>query len=320
MDPDFYRKRAEKRLIAIAILIVIAGGVYWYLSRSGSLAQIASFENSIGQVAVKNIQERFSAPPPLRATASPGLHSAGTSTINRQPGQPSGNAYTLTRAGVIVDTNVQRAENGGANGGLKPLAENTTLDEIAALRLQDMFAKQYFAHVSPSSASAQTVASSVGYDYLAIGENLALGDFNGDSGVVTAWMNSSGHRANILNTHYTQIGVVVREGIFEGEDTWLAVQIFGRPASDCPEPDAGLKSTIDAAQAQLSQVGAQLQTMRAQIEAMSPQRVNYGKVYNQAVDSYNAEVGQYNTLVAQMKSQVAQYNVEAEAFNKCIEL
>jgi uncharacterized protein YkwD len=301
MDPDFYRRQAQRRLIAIAVIIVVAGGAYWYLSRSGSLAQVASFENSIGQVAVKNIQERFSAPSPLRASSS----------ARNATAAPAGNAYVLTRAGIIADTNLQRKEN----GGLKPLAENAILDEIAARRLEDMFAKQYFAHVSPSGSSAITVASSVGYVHLAIGENLALGDFNGDNGVVTAWMNSPGHRENILNTHYTQIGVAAREGIFEGEDTWLAVQIFGRPASDCPEPDDGLKSAIDAAEAKLSQMGAQLQTMRAQIEAMSPPR---GEAYNEIVDSYNAEVGQYNALAAQVKPEIAQYNAEVEAFNACI--
>ena len=203
------------------------------------------------------------------------------------------------------------------NGGLPPLAENATLDQIAELRLKDMFAKQYFAHVSPTGASAMTVASSVGYAYIALGENLVLGNFNGDNGVVTAWMNSPGHRANILNTHYTQIGVAVGEGIYESEDTWLAVQIFGRPASDCPEPDAGLKSSLDAAQSQLSQMGTQLQAMRAQIEAMSAQNE---EAYNEAVGSYNAAVGRYNVLAAQMKSQATQYNAEVEAFNSCISL
>lgn len=300
-NSDLYRKRAQRRLIAAALAIAIIGGAYWYLSQSGSLAQIASLESLVQKAAVQNIQQPFSAPPPLRAPSS------ATGAASHQ----SGNAYTLTRAGVIADTNVQR--NG--NGGLPALKENATLDRIAASRLEDMFAKQYFAHVSPSGASAQTVASSVGYAYLAIGENLALGNFDGDQGVVAAWMNSPGHRANILNARYTQIGAAVAAGIYEGERTWIAVQIFGRPASDCPGPDVNLKANIDSAEAQLSQMDAQLQSMRAQIEAMEPKR---GEAYNEMVDSYNTAVGQYNALAAQVKPLVARYNEEVQQFNACI--
>ena len=296
MDSNDYRKRAERRLIIIAVLIAVAGGAYWYFSQSGSLKQIVSFENKVQQAAVQTISQRFSAPPPLRAP--------GSKTV------PAENQYTLTRAGVIADTNKERQEN----GGLPPLAENATLDRIAVLRLQDMFAKQYFAHVSPVGSSAMTVASSVGYQYITLGENLALGNFNGDQGVVTAWMDSPGHRANILNAHYTQIGVAVKEGVFEGEDTWLAVQIFGRPASDCPGPDANLKAELDTLNAELAQMDADLQAKRAAIGAMP----SGGKGYNEAVDAYNAEVEQYNALVAQAKAEVAQYNAEVGAFNTCI--
>src|SRR5258708_17752074 len=129
MNPDLYRRRAERRSIVIAIIIVIVGGTFWYLSQSGSLKQIASFESSLEKAVVQDVQQQFSAPPPLRSKLR------GASATPTQ--------YTLTRTGVIADTNIQRAEN----GGLPPLAENVTLDQIAKLRLQDMFAKQYFAHV-----------------------------------------------------------------------------------------------------------------------------------------------------------------------------
>ncbi|MDE2019598.1 MAG: hypothetical protein KGJ13_04605 [Patescibacteria group bacterium] len=296
MDPDFYRKQAARRLITIAVLIIIAGGVYWYLSRPGSLKQIASWEGSILKTATQPISQQFSGPPPLR------LPNART--------VPPADRYALTREGVIVDTNTERQKN----GDLPPLEENAALDTIAALRLGDMFAKQYFAHVSPSGSSAMTVASSVGYQYIALGENLALGNFNGDQGVVTAWMGSPGHRANILNARYTQIGVAVKEGIFEGQDTWLAVQVFGKPASDCPEPDVKLKGELDAANTELAQMNADLGAKRAAIDAMQPGGVGY----NETVDAYNAEVGQYNALVAQAKAEVSQYNAEVNSFNQCI--
>jgi uncharacterized protein YkwD len=252
-------------------------------------------------VAVQQIEQSISNPPPLIAT--------GTKS---QAGNSVSGQYTLTREGDIAQTNLQRKEN----GNLPPLAENATLDEIATLRLEDMFKNQYFAHVSPASSSALMVAKRVGDNYIALGENLAMGDFEGDSGVVNAWMHSPGHRANILNTHYTEIGVAVGEGMFQGEDTWIAVQIFDRPASDCPLPDASLKTTLDASQTELSEMQARLQTQQSEMNAMEPQ---YGPDYNQAVDAYNALVAQYDALASQEKSEVAQYNAEVGAYNKCIE-
>jgi len=128
-------------------------------------------------------------------------------------------------------------------------------------------------------------------------------------------MKSPGHRANILNIHFTQIGVAVQEGIFQGERTWLAVQIFGRPAADCPAPDANLKSAIDAAENGLIEVGAELQARRAQVQSMPQNDVS---AYNDAVNAYNNLAEQYQALAAQAKASVAQYNAEVNAFNQCI--
>lgn len=298
------RKKAQRRLVIIAVALAIAGVGYWYVDRTQfpSLQSVLSLENSAERFVLDKIKANVpsvvpSTPPPLKAPATP---------AGKSPSQ-----FTLTRAGVIAETNLART----ANGGLPSFTEDASLDTIAALRLGDMFAKQYFAHVAPDGGSVQTVASSVGYEYLAIGENLALGNFLGDEGVVTAWMNSPGHRTNILSTHYTQIGVAVRKGVFEGEDTWIAVQIFGRPASDCPAPDASLKTAIGALESQLSQMEADIQAKRAEIDAMEPKR---GPAYNQKVDAYNAEVSRYNALVAETKAKVAEYNTEVAAFNQCI--
>jgi hypothetical protein len=217
----------------------------------------------------------------------------------------------LTVAGVIEQTNDQRAEN----GNLPPLAENATLDDIATLRLDDMFTQQYFAHVGPQGESAISVASSVGYTHLALGENLALGNYAGDAGVVTAWMASPGHRANILDTHYTQIGVAVREGMFEGSETWLAVQVFGRPASDCSAPDANLENSINLSEQEIASTSAELATDKTVIDAMSPQS---GPAYNAQVEDYNNLAAQYNALAAETKTAIDTYDTQVNAFNACL--
>ncbi len=306
-EGDYYKKRALRRLAIIVAVVAVAGGATWYIARS---------PDSFGDLPLLDASKNFSAPAPLIATST----SAG-STVGKTigAGSSTANAYTLTRAGVITDTNEQRAEN----GNVPPLAENATLDEVATLRLNDMFARQYFEHISPPDAngatsSALTVAESLGYAYIDLGENLALGNFSGDQGVITAWMNSPGHRANILDVNYTEIGVAVGEGIFQGEQTWIAVQVFGRPASACPSPDASLQATIEAAQTQLATMQKQLSTDKAQIDAAQSAGTTDSASYNQEVDDYNSLVARYNMLSTQVQTEITQYNAEATAYNTCI--
>jgi uncharacterized protein YkwD len=291
------KKIAQRRLIIIAVAAVAVGVAIWYFQKSFSLPlqNIASFGNSVETSVSNQLSQNFSAPSPLQQ-------------VTRATPKK---ANALTVAGVIAQTNIQRSQN----GGLPLLTENATLDDIAILRIDDMFAEQYFAHVGPQGESAVTVASSVGYQNLALGENLALGLYAGDAGVVGAWMASPGHRANILDTHYTQIGVAVREGMFEGQQTWIAVQIFGRPSSDCPAPDANLKTSIDLSENQINAMTTELVTNKAAIDAMTPQS---GPAYNAQVEDYNNLAAQYNNLAAETKTAITTYDAQVTAFNQCL--
>jgi uncharacterized protein YkwD len=292
------KKKARRRLIIIAVAVVVLAGALWYFQKSLSLPlqSLDPFGNSAAPAPTSSQPtQNFSAPAPIQQAAK-------TTTKKTN---------TLTVAGVIEQTNDQRAEN----GNLPPLAENATLDDIATLRLDDMFTQQYFAHVGPQGESAISVASSVGYTHLALGENLALGNYAGDAGVVTAWMASPGHRANILDTHYTQIGVAVREGMFEGSETWLAVQVFGRPASDCSAPDANLENSINLSEQEIASTSAELATDKTVIDAMSPQS---GPAYNAQVEDYNNLAAQYNALAAETKTAIDTYDTQVNAFNACL--
>ncbi|MDP2598553.1 MAG: CAP domain-containing protein [Candidatus Liptonbacteria bacterium] len=282
------------KLIFYVSLLVIAGLIFVYQADIFNYfgPKIADLEKTAFDAALRQIQKEFSAPPPLRAPAN--------NTISSE---------ALTRAGVILWTNAQRK----INGGLPALTGNSELDTVATLRLDDMFKNQYFAHVSPSGSSAEVVAKNVGYDHLALGENLALGNFGGDEKVVEAWMNSPGHRANILDTHYQEIGVAVRKGFFEGNPTWIAVQIFGKPVSACPEPDAALKDQIETEQAQIKAMQQDLAVRKAEIDSMPPGRRSNGKVAE-----YNNLVAQYNNFVNEVKAKIAEYNSQVVALNSCI--
>lgn len=102
---------------------------------------------------------------------------------------------------VVRLVNEARAQN-----GLRPLGTNWELARVARYKSDDMAANRYFSHTSPTYGTPFQMIRSFGLSYRTAGENIAYGQRT-PAAVVEAWMNSSGHRANILNESYTQIGV-----------------------------------------------------------------------------------------------------------------
>ena len=116
---------------------------------------------------------------------------------------------------VVRLVNAQRAQN-----GLKPLAENWELSRVARYKSADMASRRYFSHESPTYGSPYQMMRSFGISFRFAGENIAYGQRT-PAAVVSAWMNSSGHRANILSSSYTQIGV----GYHEAGNYWTQMFI-----------------------------------------------------------------------------------------------
>lgn len=110
--------------------------------------------------------------------------------------------------------------------GLKTLKENSQLNEAAYLKAQDMLEKDYFSHQSPEGLTPWYWFKEVGYSYQVAGENLAIG-FLDSKEVVQAWMASPSHKQNIINSKYTETGIAVLRGDFQGNDVIVAVQVFG---------------------------------------------------------------------------------------------
>lgn len=121
---------------------------------------------------------------------------------------------------VVALTNQQRARY-----GLPPLKMNWELQRMARIKSEDMRTRNYFDHMSPSYGSPFTMMSSFGIHYSYAGENIAAGQPSPQA-VVNAWMQSPGHRANILNKNYTQIGCGVA---FGGSYTVYWTQEFIQP-------------------------------------------------------------------------------------------
>ena len=237
------------------------------------------------------------APGPLRATQSSNV------TTSFQP---------LTKEGVLTYTNIARDQN----GSLLPLTYNETLERSAQLKLNDMFSKQYFEHVSPIGVGPSDLAKAVGYAYVVVGENLALGNFENNAKLVDAWMASPGHRANILNVHYQEIGIAVGKGMYEGREAWLAVQSFGKPLSSCPAIDIATKITIEHSNEQIASLKAELDAKKALLESTPPHHPSY----NVVVAEYNALIPTYNALVESTRVLIEGYNAGVQAFNQCIAL
>ena len=113
--------------------------------------------------------------------------------------------YALRVAAIV---NSERAEY-----GLEPLKYSDRLSEAAIVRAGEI--QNYFSHTRPSGQSCFTAIDELGIRYRSAGENIAYGQRDPDE-VMNAWMNSSGHRANILSTNYEYIGVGVayRNGVY----------------------------------------------------------------------------------------------------------
>ncbi len=216
----------------------------------------------------------------------------------------------INSADIIEATNKERVAV-----GLPPLSISTKLNSSASLKVDDMITRQYFEHVSPTGEGVSDLGARVGYDYVVMGENLALGSFTSSDDIVQAWMNSPGHKANILNTRYQDIGVSVKHGLYQGKDVWFAVQHFGTSRVVCPLIDASLKYKIDKINAELKEEEANINTIKKTLEAPG---ASSQPSYKSTLELFNKSVDAYNAKLATSRTQIDSYNKQVRDFNKCI--
>ena len=251
---------------------------------------------------------------------------------------PAADVPRLSVKGIVEYTNKARAEN----GGLPPLSQNSLLNTIACERADDMLQKQYFAHLSPSGEGAADVAQRTGYHYKHLGENIAMGYFQTDEKIVTAWMQSPGHRRSILSEDCSEIGVGLKRGSMKGEEVWVAVQIFGeqsppvatesptrRPATsasanssnhprkECQPPDESVPEAITKAKAELSDLTEQAASLYKEISADKSGRAS-GIDINQKGVRYNELVNEIDSRKQAARRMISDYNQSVERYNTCI--
>ena len=123
-------------------------------------------------------------------------------------------------------TNEQRQKN-----NLPSLSLNSSLSLAAQKKAENMFQENYWSHYAPDGKTPWDFILGANYKYEYAGENLAK-NFLFSNGVIDAWMNSTIHRDNLLKKEYTEVGYAIVNGILNGEQTTLVIQMFGTPLAD----------------------------------------------------------------------------------------
>jgi uncharacterized protein YkwD len=130
----------------------------------------------------------------------------------------------ITVDSVLAYMNANRAE-----AGLAPLHVSSRISEAAGDRMKDMEEQSYWAHISPDGTSPFVWLRSRGYQFANAGENLATG-FETAELLVQSWMESKGHRDNIMSPLYQDCGIAIIEGSTTGRSQGKSVVVlFGRP-------------------------------------------------------------------------------------------
>lgn len=186
-----------KRLHMILTSAALAGSLLVPSAQAASLSHKVVSGDTMWKLAVKyevGTSEIIQANPQV---ANPDLIYPGQILSIPQVDQ----SVTAYEAEVVRLVNEIRQQN-----GLRPLTANWELSRVARYKSQDMVDNRYFSHTSPTYGTPFQMIKAFGLSYKTAGENIAYG-YATPKAVVDGWMNSSGHRANILNASYTQIGV-----------------------------------------------------------------------------------------------------------------
>ncbi|MFJ7967639.1 sigma-70 family RNA polymerase sigma factor [Streptomyces sp. NPDC096324] len=238
------RRQMRRRALGGALVAVcVAGGGFWYLDTgpgtgTDEAAPSRTAGDSVRDLAAPDAS-RTSPSASATASASPSPSASKKAKASRtaraaEPSKSAGaasaaptrrasgvaqaqSAPTTTVAQVVALVNKERA-----TAGCGPLTEDPQLEDAAQAHSDDMAARDFFEHTNPDGADPGKRITAAGYQWSTYGENIAMGQQTPES-VMESWMNSPGHRANILNCSFKNIGVGVHKG--SGGPWWT--QDFG---------------------------------------------------------------------------------------------
>ncbi len=251
---------AYNEIAALTRIGIFQDGDYFHPNNSLTRAQLAKIivmmydfkVNTNESVPFKDVPKDYWAKPYIAFLTKTGI-STGTTKTTFEPTKP----ITRAQALVLLDKSAKYKEDPSAfNGiydpftkqykvvkqanptfvtetiqlvnkerekkGLPKLKEDKELNQIAFIKADDLIQNEYFDHYSPTYGQPWDMAQGFGYSYRTFGENIAHG-YKSSSSVVTAWMNSEGHKANILSKKYTNIGVGIAK---DSEGQYYFVHMF----------------------------------------------------------------------------------------------
>lgn len=187
--------------------------------------------------------------------------------------------------GVLVDL----ANKDREAEGLSDLTVNPVLEEAARMKAEHMAENEYFAHTSPDGLNPWYWFYRAGYNFVNAGENLAV-NFIDSGDVEKAWMDSPGHRENIMNGSFTEVGIAAVPGHYKNKKTIFVVQLFGTPAqavvpavTQAAPPTPILAITEDVQGASVSQVVSE-----PVVVPEETQEVSLAQEYTPAREAYTA--------------------------------
>jgi len=122
---------------------------------------------------------------------------------------------------IVAEVNSARIEE-----RIGSLTVNSALTLAAQTKANHMVANNYFSHWSPDGSTPWDFIENAGYDYQKAGENLAI-RFVTTEKMVSSWLASPTHRANIMNANYKETGIGIAYGEINGKKGWVVVQMFG---------------------------------------------------------------------------------------------
>lgn len=199
----------------------------------------------------------------------------------------------LTPANIVWYSNYYRNK-----ASLPPLIQRKALNQSALAKNTNMLLFHYFDHTQPGSTIGfDHFIDDQKYEFIKVGENLAMGDFSTSKEVVDAWMKSPAHKKNILDTTYTEIGVSVKRGTMQGKEVVIITEHFGKPRKSCPTIDDSIKTAI-------SDLSEEIKKIDASIAAGN--------------GDYNTLATTYNDSIARMGILVEKYNNQVRIFDACV--
>jgi uncharacterized protein YkwD len=225
---DEVRHRRSARVIVLASLaaaaVVVAGAVALLALGAGDSPKTISALPDAQSLAPARVgwAEVTVSPSPAKSpstgpsSASP---SARRSTAPPRTTAPAATGDAAFEAQVLTLVNQQRA-----NAGCGAVTADSRLTSAARAHSADMANRNYFDHVTPEGVDPGTRITKAGYKWSAYGENIAEG-YPDPQSVMTGWMNSPGHKANILNCNFKNLGVGLA---YNSKHTAYWTQDFGR--------------------------------------------------------------------------------------------